>query len=211
MNIVLEGISKRYDREWILHSVDLELKTGNCYGISGRNGSGKSTLLRILSGHLSPSRGRVVFSDDRGQKLEAPEIYEQLSFVGPYIDLIEELSLDEAIRFHFQFKQLRPGIELEEIVRLMELTPHRRRPLRQFSSGMKQRVLLGLAFYSATNLLLLDEPTTTLDEIGKQWYQEQLRAHREGRLVVIASNLEEDLQQCQQLLDVGSMKPIPKS
>lgn len=206
MKIQLEKLSKRYDREWIVKQFTYDFVAGNTYGISGRNGAGKSTLLRILAGHLSASRGRISFYH-QDQPLAAEAVYPLLSYVGPYVELIEEFTLDELIRFHFNFKPLRAGLALKDLPAKMELSKARKRPLNQYSSGMKQRVMLGLALYADTPLLLLDEPTITLDKEGRQWFHQQLAEQTDdGRLIVIATNMAEDLAPCNQLIDMGMVR-----
>lgn len=202
LTVQLEKVAKRYDREWIIRDFNQELETGKCYGISGRNGSGKSTLLRLMSGHLSPTRGRVTFSSD-GEILKPADIYPLISYVGPYIDVIEELTLEEMIDFHFRFKPLRPGLSLSGLPQEQGLERWKQRPIKTYSSGMKQRVLLGLALFSDTPMLLLDEPTTTLDTTAQEWFQEKLADHKAGRLVVIATNVEEDLAQCEEVIRIS--------
>lgn len=202
MRIELDQLSKRYDRDWIVKQFSYEFQAGHCYGISGRNGTGKSTLLRILSGHLSPSRGRITYLH-QDQQLASDEIYPLVSYVAPYIELVEELSLAELLKFHFKFKDVRLGLSLDELPDRMELGYARRQVLSKFSSGMKQRVMLGLALYAATPLLLLDEPTITLDQEGRAWFHKQLKEQRgPDRLVVIATNVEEDLAPCDTQIDM---------
>ncbi len=84
------------------------------------------------------------------------------------------------------------------------LEKSRHKLVRDFSSGMKQRLKLGLALYSAAPLLLLDEPTTNLDRTGVAWYQEHVRATAAGRLVLVSSNVTEEYNFCQEQLDVTS-------
>jgi ABC-type multidrug transport system ATPase subunit len=199
--VKLEKVAKRYDREWIIRDFNQELVAGMCYGISGRNGAGKSTLLRLMSGHLSPTRGRISFTRN-GKAMKPAEVYPLLSYVGPYMDVIEELTLEEAIDFHFRFKRLRPGLSKAELPQEQGLDRWKQRPIKTYSSGMKQRVLLGLALFSDTPLLLLDEPTTTLDTAAQAWFQEKLAQHKTGRLVVIATNVKDDLAQCQEVIRI---------
>jgi len=206
MTITLEQVSKRYAREWILKQFSYTFRAGVCYGIEGRNGSGKSTLLRLLSGHLSPTRGRLCFSHGQ-QPLKVEEIYPLLSYVGPYIDLLEELSLAEMLQFHFRCKPLRPGLSVAALTQVLGLEKAASRPISTFSSGMKQRVCLGLALWSDTPLLLLDEPTSTLDAEAAAWFQTQLAIHKTDRLVVIATNDPSDLQQCSERLSTPDFRP----
>ena len=120
MRIELDKVAKRYRREWILRQVDLTIEAGKRYAIEGPNGSGKSTLLRILSGHLTPSKGKIrhVFG---GQAVDPDQVYRHLSYAAPYIDLIEELTLAEALRFHRRFQTLLPGLDDQSILELLSL------------------------------------------------------------------------------------------
>lgn len=201
IRIELTGIGKRFARNWVLQDLTETFSGGETVGVSGRNGSGKSTLLRILCGQLTPSRGKV-HVEFAGQEVKEEERYRQVSWTGPYLEIPEELTISEFLRFHFQFKPLRPGISLDDIPGMIELASARNRRLQDCSSGMRQRVLLGSALYADTPLLLLDEPTVTLDTDAVAWFHEQLLAHRADRLVVIASNDAEDLRHCSRILSL---------
>ncbi|MEM7571466.1 MAG: ATP-binding cassette domain-containing protein [Bacteroidota bacterium] len=201
LSIQLERVYKRFDREWIIKDFSYHFQTGAPYGIWGPNGSGKSTLLRLISGHLSASRGRIEFRFNQ-QNLAASSLYPYLSICAPYIDPIEELSLTEAIQFHFRFKKLRAGLDLSVLPQVFQLDGHQQRRIASFSSGMRQRVQLGLAICSDTPLLLLDEPSVTLDENGRDWLQSLLRQQRDDRLVIIASNERSDLAQCGTIIEI---------
>ena len=191
MIINVEALSKRFNREWILKNLHFSFSNNQIYAIEGPNGSGKSTLLKILSGHLSPSKGKISFSLNE-KKIEVAEVYSHLSFAAPYIDLIEEFTLAEAIRFHLHFKSLRANLTGEDLVELTGLQKSRNKQIRYFSSGMKQRLKLVLAICSDTQLLLLDEPTSNFDQQGVEWYRQLVQTHADGRLLVIASNVELD-------------------
>ena len=92
MKIELDQVGKRYRMEWILRGVSLQFEAGKRYAITGPNGSGKSTLLKILSGHLTPSKGKVLYSY-QNKALDNANVYRHLAYAAPYIELIEELSL----------------------------------------------------------------------------------------------------------------------
>ncbi|MEM9836633.1 MAG: ATP-binding cassette domain-containing protein [Bacteroidota bacterium] len=198
-SVHLQQVAKRYDRDWVIRDFSHHFHAGMCYGISGRNGSGKSTLLRMISGHLTPTRGKRTFRKG-DQEMPPNAVYPLLSYVGPYLDVIEEFSLVEAIHFHFQFKPLLPNVEKAELPQVLGLERWQQKPIKTYSSGMKQRVLLGLAICSATPLLLLDEPTNTLDKTAQEWFQTLLAQHKADRLVVIATNVPDDLAQCQEII-----------
>jgi ABC-2 type transport system ATP-binding protein len=205
MRIEAAGIAKRYRREWIVRNVHLNLHTGNAYAVTGPNGAGKSTLLRLLSGHLTPSKGALVFWDgDKTVPIEAA--YRQLSYAAPYVELIEELTLREALRFHTQFQPLAHALQPGDLIELLAFSRAENKQIRHFSSGMKQRLKLALALCSDTSVVLMDEPTTNLDRQGVDWYLRLIERFGTGRLLIVASNVEEDYGFCNHRVDIMQYK-----
>ena len=205
MTISLKDAGKRFRLDWIFRGLDAELEAGQRIAVLGPNGSGKSTLLKVLSGHLSLSRGKIQhLSGDR--PIDPDLIYQQVSYAAPYIELIEELTLEEAIRFHTSLKPLLPGMSVQELYALLELPKARHKEIRFFSSGMKQRVKLALAICSDTPLLMLDEPTTNLDVQATAWYQQMVDRYSRDRLLIIASNDPSDLELCTRKINILDYK-----
>jgi ABC-type multidrug transport system ATPase subunit len=207
MNITLKNIGKRYRFEWIFKDLNYNFEIGKGYAVLGNNGSGKSTLMQLLSGHLSPSKGSLEFSNNSGI-VDIDQAYKNLSFTAPYIELIEEFTLQEAIDFHWKFKTMNCS-KKELMDRLEYPKSAQKKEIKYFSSGMQQRLKLALTICSDTSLLLLDEPTITLDRNAVEWYIELLKqyAYSKDRLTIVASNVEEDFQGCTEQLDVLDYKP----
>lgn len=205
MVVELEKAGKRYRLEWIFKDLSCRFQTGERYAILGPNGSGKSTLLKVISGHLSPSKGHIQFSN--GQKtLPVEDIFRQVAYAAPYIELIEEFTLAEALHFHAKMKPLLPGLNTDALLDLLQLPRARNKEIRFFSSGMKQRVKLALAICSDTPALLLDEPATNLDVQGVEWYKRMIQDFAASRLVVIASNDPHDAAFCPTHLNIMDYK-----
>jgi ABC-type multidrug transport system ATPase subunit len=205
MTITLQNIGKRYRLEWVFRNIDYCFEKNGRYALLGSNGSGKSTLMKVLSGHLSPSKGSIQF-EQNGTTIPTDQVYRQISYAAPYIDLIEELTLEEAITFHSKIKPLSPGINADKIFDLLSLSKARHKEIRHFSSGMKQRLKLVLAACSDTPILLLDEPSTNLDQQGIDWYKNMVQDFSKNRLLIIASNDPQDLELCQKQLNVLDYK-----
>jgi ABC-type multidrug transport system ATPase subunit len=201
MHINLKQVGKRFGRHWIIRDFDADFRAGETIGVRGRNGSGKSTLLRILAGQLTPSRGKVSFSVS-GKDVGVADRYRHVSWTGPYLEIVEELTIVEFLAFHFKLKPLRAGLSLADLPKLLELDQVRNRKLADCSSGMRQRVLLGSALFADTPLLLLDEPSVTLDETAVAWFHQQLAVHTSDRLVFVASNDADDLRSCTRMIDL---------
>lgn len=207
MQIELKNLSKRYRYEWIFRDLSYTFEEGASYAIQGHNGSGKSTLLQILSGYLSPSKGDINFIDN-GKAIDLNKVYRSVAFCSPYMELIEELSLKEALAFHQRFKPLANGIGSKEVLDLIQLPKSaQNKAIQFFSSGMKQRLKLALAFLSDSTVLLLDEPTITLDQTGVSWYRDLLENYAlNKRLVIIASNVLSDFEGCEHQLNILDYK-----
>jgi ABC-type multidrug transport system ATPase subunit len=124
------------------------------------------------------------------QQVRIPQekVYQNVVIATPYMELIEEFTLEEMIKFHFKFKKILKGYSHDELIEILELGHARTKQISNFSSGMRQRLKLGLAFYSDTTSLFLDEPTTNLDKKSIEWYQTNLKDTGATRLVLIASN-----------------------
>lgn len=205
IEIELRRLSKRFGRRWVIRELDATLRAGEMVGIDGRNGSGKTTLLRLISGQLTPSRGRVRWTMS-GEEVRDDDRYRAVAWAGPYLELPEELTIAEFFDFHFRMKPLRAGLTVDDLPEMVELADARNRLLGDCSSGMLQRVMLGSVLYADAALLLLDEPTLTLDGGAKYWFFDQLKRFRDGRLVVIASNDAEDLAICDRRITLNSPK-----
>ena len=187
MNIYLDGIGKKFNTEWIFRAVSLELGPGENCAILGRNGSGKSTLLQIIAGSIHPTTGTVRY-ELSGNVVPDQLVFRHLALVAPYLEIIEDFTLDEMLKFHFAFKSLLPGMNISRIKEILDLKTRKHKTIKQFSSGMKQRVKLALAFFSDVPLLLLDEPVMNLDKPGIEWYMQLISEYSSNRTVVICSN-----------------------
>jgi len=205
MEIELLEVAKRFRFEWIFKKINYHFQPQHRYAILGNNGTGKSTFLKILSGHLTPSKGKIIFSHS-GNNLDIEEVYQHVAYAAPYIDLIEEFTLKEAIDFHQKFKPLQDGLNTEKLIQLLGFQKSIDKEVKFFSSGMKQRLKLALAIGSKAEILLLDEPTTNLDQQGMDWYQELLDNYAEDRLLIIASNVKADYERCTHFLNIMDFK-----
>lgn len=197
----LKGIGRRFNRDWIFKQVDYEFCSGSRYAVLGPNGSGKSTLLKVITGGLTPSEGEVLYDLD-GQPVPTDRFFKHISVAAPYIELIEEFTLREMIRFHFNFKTYLAGWDEDRVLAYIELQSSLDKPLRFFSSGMKQRVKLALACFSESQLLLLDEPISNLDTSSIQWYHQLLEDSVKDRILIIFSNQPEEYKSCTQYLQL---------
>lgn len=204
MKIKLTKAGKRYNREWIFRNADLEFVSGTAYAVTGHNGSGKSTLLQSIGGMLQLSEGKISYMAET--TITPEEAYLHTSFCAPYLDVIEEMTLLEFLRFHKQFKPLLKGTTEKEIVALLGLEAAAHKQVRYYSSGMKQRVKLGQAIFSDTAIVLLDEPCSNLDEKGIELYHSLIATYCTNRIVIICSNDPVEYSFCKEVIPVTQFR-----
>lgn len=205
MEILLEDIGRRFNQEWIFKNINYQFLQGKSYAILGPNGSGKSTLLQVLAGSLSPSKGKLQYLHNN-KVIEAEKIYKHIALATPYLELIEEFTLNELINFHFKFKNIAQGWDKKKLLQLLQLEKSEDKEVRYFSSGMKQRVKLALACATDSAILMLDEPTSNLDEQGIEWYHQLISLFSSNRLLVICSNQSHEYNFCQEQIQITHFK-----
>jgi ABC-type multidrug transport system ATPase subunit len=204
MKLEAVNLGKRFNTEWIFRKLDFSFEPGNVYAVVGPNGSGKSTLLKILWGQLPPTSGEVRLHIN-GSLVPASDCYQHTAIATPYMDLIDEFTLYEMITFHFKFKKVRENLSVDQVIAKLELERAIHKNIGSFSSGMKQRLKLGLAFLSDTPLLFLDEPSTNLDEAANRWYH-TLLAQAGNRVTIIASNQADEYPEHAIKLDIATFR-----
>ncbi|OIN58939.1 ABC transporter ATP-binding protein [Arsenicibacter rosenii] len=205
LTVTAEDIGKKYRREWIFRHVNLTLTAGTSYTFVGPNGSGKSTFLQLISGVMPATEGKLAYR--LGDKTLLPDDwFRQVNIAAPYLELIEELTLQELLTFHQTFKPFKAGMATGEVMERMFLSHARNKEIKYFSSGMKQRVKLGLAFFSDAPMVILDEPTANLDRQGANWYLDEVQQLGADRLLLIGSNQPEEYAFCPHVLSVMEWK-----
>ncbi|WP_316799191.1 ABC transporter ATP-binding protein [Pedobacter frigidisoli] len=204
MEIALNNVGRRFNKEWIFRSLTTVFTSGISYAILGPNGSGKSTLLSILTGSLVPSEGNISFYN--GKDLPVEEVYQYISLAAPYLELVETFTLKEIIDFHFKFKSFADGVDSKSLISILGLEKAANKQIKYFSSGMKQRTKLALACCSDSPILFLDEPTSNLDVQGITWYRELMEKFTKERLTIIGSNQILEYDFCDVQLQIADYK-----
>jgi ABC-type multidrug transport system ATPase subunit len=206
MQIHFTTASKRFNTEWIFSNLNFSFDTGQHYALIGNNGSGKSTLLQIIAGYIGLTKGQVNWVDNNGQSIDSSNIFQHISIAAPYLELVEEFTALEQIAFHQQFKPIQSKLNPIELLEKIGLKKAADKQIRNFSSGMKQRLKLALAIFDQAPILLLDEPCSNLDREGIQTYHELMQAYAMHKLIIVASNDPQEYQFCNQQLSLSNYK-----
>lgn len=181
------GLSKRYKDNWAVDHLDLRVEQGDIYGFIGRNGAGKSTTLKLLCGLTRPTQGEALIFGKPirdsvarrrvGALIEKPGLYPDLSGRENLLLYATLLGLDNQEQ------------QVDEILEMVGLSPKEKKPVRNYSMGMKQRLGVGLSLLGGPDLLLLDEPINGLDPEGIREMRELLlRLNQERGLTMLISS-----------------------
>jgi len=204
--ISLKNIGKRYNHEWIFKGVDHTFVQDEHTVILGPNGSGKSTLLQVILGSSVASEGEIMCSIGSDQ-LPIEEAQQFFSISAPYLEIIEEYTLTEMLEFHQKMKPFKSGLSISDITEKLYLQEAKDKLIKYYSSGMRQRVKLGLALLSDTPFALLDEPTSNLDSKAIDWYSQLVDENKAGRILIVCSNDQKaEFSFCSQKLNVADYK-----
>jgi len=228
MTIFLSDAGKRFNREWIFRHLTYTFEEGRSYAITGPNGSGKSTLLQALAGSMHINEGKLKYDvrnrhykvkkqpginpgiEMRQVEFDMPHeaVYKYVSYCAPYLDLIEEMTLEEFLQFHQQFKPLLDEVSIPEIISIVGLEKASHKQIRNYSSGMRQRVKLAQAIFSDTPAIFLDEPCTNLDVAGIKLYHQLIDTYCKKRLIVVSSNDEVEYGFCRERVNILDYKGV---
>jgi ABC-type multidrug transport system ATPase subunit len=200
MEILAHNLSKKFRQEYVVRDFSYHFQSGNTYAITGPNGSGKSTLLQLIAQFSLPNSGTIEMIG-----IEPDLVYSKITFAAPYVELIEEYTLTEHLQFLLKNHYLPTSVTIESLEEFIDLRPDRVKAIKNYSSGMRQKIKLGFALLSQRPILLLDEPTTNFDEQAKQWFFSRLNEQRH-KLIIIASNEKQEIDFCTEKISIVDFK-----
>ncbi len=192
MNDILttKELGKNFKHKRVLDQINLNVPTGKIYCIMGPNGAGKSTLLKIISGIEKPTEGVVTFKDKNWKR-------EDLKVIGSLIEepgLFDNLTVKENIKLKLKLHRIENKNQ-EQILNTLGFGDHNHEKVKGFSTGMRQRLGIALAFMGNPDLVILDEPTNGLDTFGIHELRELLMLEKkQGKTIIIASHMLSEIQ-----------------
>src|SRR5436309_11134103 len=178
-----------------LKALDLEVYRGEIFGLLGPNGSGKTTTIKLLLGLLFPTDGdALVFNMSSGEVRKN----ERIGYLPEESYLYRFLNAEETLDFYGRLFKLDPAVRRERSERLIEtvgLKNDKKRILKEYSKGMRQRIGLAQALINDPELVILDEPTSGLDPLGTRWMKDLIVGLRnQGKTIIMCSHRLEDVQ-----------------
>ncbi|PPS39921.1 ABC transporter ATP-binding protein [Chroococcidiopsis sp. TS-821] len=192
------GLTKQFDRHVAVNDVDLQIATGEVYGLIGPNGAGKTTLIRMLATAEEPTKGEIYLHGDR-LLLDQSHVTlkRRLGYLPDNFPLYDNLTvwdyLDYFARLYY-LREPRRTQRLHEVLELVQLQYKRKSLISTLSRGMKQRLSLARTILHEPILLLLDEPVSGLDPIARRQFREIIKVLQEaGMTILISSHILSDL------------------
>ncbi|GAP10096.1 ABC-type multidrug transport system, ATPase component [Bellilinea caldifistulae] len=195
--IETKGLEKSFGNVKVLQGVDLSVKQNSIFGFLGPNGAGKTTTMKILLGLIRPTGGSgSIFGRDIVQ--ESVAIRERIGYLPQQPRFIEYMSARENLEFTAAFFYTGPKSKIrmrcDEMLELVGLTDKAERPIRTFSGGEKQRLGIALAQVNYPDLLILDEPASALDPLGRQEVLEIMQRLRKHTSIFYSTHILDDVQ-----------------
>lgn len=188
--IRVSGLTKRFDETLAVDHIDFVVERGVTAALLGGNGAGKTTTISMLLGLLLPSEGSVrVFSAD--MQSDRYRVLPRMNFSSPYVELPHRLTVSENLRVYGALYGVRNvRARIGALARDLQLTEFLDRKTGNLSAGQKTRVALAKALINEPELLLLDEPTVSLDPDTGDWVRGYLETYRErtGATILLASH-----------------------
>jgi ABC-2 type transport system ATP-binding protein len=178
-----------------LRALNIEIRAGEIFGLLGPNGSGKTTTIKLLLGLLFPTDGEAfVF----GQPAADVRKNERIGYLPEESYLYRFLDAEETLDFYGRLFNLDPHVRAsraQDLIEKVQLKADRKRPLREYSKGMRQRIGLAQALINDPDLVILDEPTSGLDPLGARWMKNLIvELRNQGKTVIMCSHRLEDVQ-----------------
>lgn len=199
-------LNKTFGRRLIFNGINFRYDESGVFGISGPNGSGKSTLVKIIAGLISPTKGKIIHKNS-DHEIIPEKLHNHIGFVSPYLVLYEEFTAWENLNIFSQIREINFDKDYAKDLLNRFLLYNRKDDLvKTYSSGMKQRMKFIFALIHHPELLIFDEPTSNLDEEGKNSVYEIIEDKSKESIIIIASNDKADLNLCTEILDLKTFK-----
>src|SRR3954470_23963785 len=199
--IETRALSKTYRDFWgrpkvrALKALDLEIKQGEIFGLLGPNGSGKTTTIKLLLGLLFPSEGQaLIFGKDATDVSKN----QRLGYLPEKSYLYRFLNAEETLDFYGRLFDIPADVRQKraaDLIEMVGLAGDKKRILKEYSKGMRQRIGFAQALINDPEFVILDEPTSGLDPLGTRWMKDKIvQLRNEGKTIIMCSHRLEDVQ-----------------
>jgi heme exporter protein A len=200
LTLKCEDLAHSFFGKTLFKDLSFELSSGDSLAITGKNGSGKSTLIKIIANLLRPVKGKVTLRSGENE-ISRESFYMHAGMSAPYLNLYDELTGLENLEF---FSSLRTGqaANVETLLKRADIFDSRNKSVKNYSSGMKQRLKLCFALLNEPGVLLLDEPMTNLDADGAGFVRQIATEQKTRGILIIATNNPDEAALCSKNISI---------
>ena len=211
--VIINSLTKQFNNILAVKNISFKINKGTIVGLLGPNGSGKSTTIGMMLGLIKPSSGTVIIN---GQNIEnyRTHLLEKMNFISPYAELPKKLTVEENLEVYgrlYGVKNLKDKIY--DLMKKLHLTEFRTRKTGELSSGQKNRISLAKALVNDPEILLLDEPTASLDpDVGDyiRGYIEDYASNNGATILLASHNMNEVERLCHEVMMMKNGEIIDK-
>ena len=201
-----ENLEKSFSNKLIFKKLSFKLTNSSSLAITGRNGTGKSTLIKILSNLIKETNGKKWIKLN-GEFIEKDNQFSNIGLLAPYINLYDELTGYENLEFFYKLKinqHKKKDVEenINQLLEKVNLYKRRNDLVKNYSSGMKQRLKIAFAILNDPLILLMDEPRTNLDEDGIEIVYNLANKQKMNGILIVATNENEDTKLCNEIINI---------
>lgn len=200
ISLLADGVNRRFQNKEVLHGIQLQVYHKEIFGLLGPSGSGKTTLVKILAGIDEATTGTVTVLGTAMPKLE---MLTRIGYMAQSDAMYSELSAKENMEFFgslFGLKGPRLAKRMTEVLELVDLTGHMKKPVASYSGGMKRRLSLAIALMHQPEVLILDEPTVGIDPVLRKSIWDELEGlSRGGTTILVTTHVMDEADKCHRL------------
>ena len=211
--IKISNLAKQYKNALAVKNINFSIFKGQTIGLLGPNGCGKSTTIGMLLGLIKPTSGKVIINE-KNMEDNRTNLLQKMNFISPYIELPKKLTIEENLKVYgrmYGVKNLKKKIE--ELMEMLNLNDFKKRKTGELSSGQKNRVSLAKALINDPEILLLDEPTASLDpDIGDyvRGIIENFSSSKQKTILIASHNMNEVERLCDEVMMMKNGEIIDK-
>lgn len=206
--IKCENLSKSYSGRTIFKNLSFNISTSQSLTVTGSNGSGKSTLIKVIANLIHSSKGNISVKSDN-MDVPRDKWFEKTGLLSPYLNLYDELTGFENLDFFYRLKAKDRSYShdrIDHVLHKVNLYEKRNELLKNYSSGMKQKLKLAFSVLHEPEILLLDEPRSNLDKAGIDMIYEVSAEQKKKGILIIATNDDDDKELCDSILSIEDYK-----
>jgi len=203
--IKIENLKKSYDNIEAVRNINFEINKGSIVGLLGPNGCGKTTTIGMMLGLIKPTSGNVLINEQNiDNENNRTNLLEKMNFISPYVELPKKLTVEENLKVYgkmYGVNNLQDKIS--DLMKNLNLVEFKKRKTGELSSGQKNRVSLAKALINDPEILLLDEPTASLDpDVGDyiRSYIENFASKKNATILLASHNMNEVERLCNEVM-----------